>query len=289
MSTQTNTNTEPTFGKKLFVILIVIFFSFSFIHKPNPPQSEPIAQAKQATLQDLSNEIPFYQSEIYLKNQNNPNLQKKVDELLATSNNQKSISSSPILEEKSTKKDLKTEKLTFNDELGVFVNNENKADLIAKTALYIKKYQKRESPLDPEMIVEIAQKNNFPLDLILVQTHQENHFCTNGGDRLKTKNCWNVGNNDRGDNKPLNCEDGSSICLDSYQKGFELYIHYMSSCHFHEGEKITIQKFFDRNFSIVRRGSKICGDIGARYATDVKYRENLASILHNNFNPIFSK
>jgi len=174
------------------------------------------------------------------------------------------------------------------DEIGVFVSNENKTDLIEKTRKYITKYQKGESPLDPEMIVNTAQKNDFPLDLILIQAHTESHFCTNG--RAKdTKNCWNIGNFDTGDTKATDCQDGSSLCLDNFEKGLDLYINYMKSCHFHEGEKISTQKFFDRDFRIVRQGSKICGGVGKRYATDSNYRQNLAAILQNNFNSIFSK
>jgi hypothetical protein len=174
------------------------------------------------------------------------------------------------------------------DEIGVFVNDENKANLITKTREYIKKYSKGEPILDAEMVVNTAQKSNFPLDLILIQAHTESHFCTNGR-AIQSKNCWNVGNFDGGDNKPTNCQDGQTTCLDSYQKGLDLYIRYMESCHFHENETISVQKFFDRNFSIIRQGSSICGPIGARYATDVKYRQNLTTVLQTNFNPIFTK
>lgn len=179
------------------------------------------------------------------------------------------------------------EELKRIDEIGVFVNDENKQELIEKTKKYISTYQKVESPLNAEMIVNIAQKEKYSLDLILIQAHTESHFCTQGR-AIDTKNCWNVGNVDAGDNKKTDCQDGTSICLDDYQKGLELYIHYMKSCHFHEKETISLQKFIDRDFRIVRQGDKICGEVGARYATDKSYRSKIVNILQNNFNPIFT-
>lgn len=262
MSTQTNTKNNSGKGLTLFIFALIFILPFTgFMDNLAEQQGYNVNSGKVEIFRDTKKPIPL-ENQIF----------------------EKPTEPTPDLE---IKNDPEPKSQPRIDEIGVFVTDANKSDLISKTKEYIAKYQKSESPLDAEMLVKVAQKNNFPLDLILIQAHAESHFCTNG--RAKdTKNCWNIGNVDAGDTKATDCQDGTSICLDDYEKGLGLYIHYMASCHFHEGEKITTQKFFDRNFSIIRKGSKICGQIGARYATDVKYREKLSSILHDNFNPIFT-
>ena len=263
-----NTKNNSGKGLTLFIFALIFVLPFTgFMDNLANQQGYNANSGKVEIFRDTKKTIPLENQIVEKPTEQTPNLEIKNDP-------------------EPKKEELKSQPRI--DEIGVFVTNENKADLIAKTKEYIKKYQKAESPLDPEMLVNLAQKTNFPLDLILIQAHAESHFCTNG--RAKdTKNCWNIGNVDAGDTKATDCQDGSSICLNDYQNGLALYIHYMTSCHFHEGEIISTQKFFDRNFSIIRKGSKICGQIGARYATDVKYHEKLSSILHDNFNPIFSK
>ena len=272
---QTNTNNSPTQGQKIVFSFFIILLLGGFVNFINIKANNGVIES-----------IPIYESALYFsKSKSNSSAQVSSQKFQKEATNP--AQNLPISELKEVSQS--SQKEIRIDEIGVFVNNENKADLITKTKEYIKKYQKSESPLDAEILVNLSQKTNFPLDLILIQLHQENHFCTNGGDRLLSKNCFNVGNNDKGDNKPLDCNDGSSICLESYEKGLDLYINYMKSCHFHENEIITSQKFFDRDFRQVRQGSKICGGVGKRYATDPSYRQNLATILQNNFNPIFSK
>lgn len=270
MSTQTNTKSNSK-GFTLFIFTLIFILPFTnFMDNLSQQEGISTKNGKIELVRDAKFEnkpIPLETQIVEKSTEPTPNLEIKNDP-------------EPKKEEPKSQPRI--------DEIGVFVTDANKADLIAKTKEYIAKYQKSESPLDAEMLVKVAQKNNFPLDLILIQAHTESHFCTNGR-AVQTKNCWNIGNVDAGDTKATDCQDGTSICLNDYEKGLGLYIYYMTSCHFHEGEKITTQKFFDRNFSIIRKGSKICGQIGARYATDVKYREKLSSILHDNFNPIFSK
>jgi hypothetical protein len=262
------TNSKPTSGKltTLFILFLIGILPFtSFADKFAEQQGVRLNSGDVEIFRDTKKPIPLQNQIVEKPTEPTASLEIKNDP-------------EPKEEPKSQPR---------IDEIGVFVNDENRANLITKTREYIKKYQKGESPLDAEMLVNTAQKSNFPLDLILIQLHQENHFCTNGGDRLLSKNCFNVGNNDKGDHKPLDCNDGSSICLESYEKGIELYIYFMKSCHFHEGETISTQKFFDRDFRQVREGSKICGGVGKRYATDPNYRQNLTTILQTNFNPIF--
>ena len=143
------------------------------------------------------------------------------------------------------------------------MNNQNKVGLIVKTKEYITKYSKNKVVLDAEMVVNFAQNKQFPLDLILVQAQVESNFCT-AGRAVQSKQCWNIGAFDTGDTKPTSCVDGLTICQNSYLEGLELYQNFMVNCHFHEGEKATIQRFIDRDFRQVREGSKICGGISKK-------------------------
>lgn len=281
-------NQNPTIGQKLFIFLLLLFVSFSIIYKPIPPQNEPNVLAKQNLVKDFSKEdLPYFQSEIYLKNKNSPNLQTKLNELLNTSNNQDLSVNSESVQILKPKDEIKKD-LNFDDEIGIFVNSQNKINLIEKTKNYIAKYSKSDSVLDAEMLVNFAQNKNFPLDLIIVQAQIESNFCTNGR-AVISKQCWNIGAFDGGDTKQTNCSDGLTICQNSYLEGLELYHKFMVDCNFQTGEKATIQKFIDRDFRQVREGSKICGGIGKRYATDSNYRTKFITILQNNFNPNFAK
>jgi hypothetical protein len=271
MSTQTNTNTQPTQGQKLFILIFGMLLLGSFVNFINIKSTGGTVEP-----------IPIYQSALNFSKPNSAQISSQKLEKLATN----SAQNLPISELKEISQN--SQKEIRIDEIGVFVSDENKADLIAKTKEYIAKYSQNKVVLDAEMIANFAQKKQFPLDLILVQAQVESNFCTLGR-AVQSKQCWNIGAFDAGDTKPTSCADGLTICQNSYLEGLELYQNFMVNCHFHEGEKPTIQKFVDRNFLIIRQGSSICGPIGARYATDKNYRQKIIDILQTNFNPIFTK
>jgi len=270
MSTQTNTNTQPTQGQKLFILIFGMLFLGSFVNFINIKSTGGVVEP-----------IPIYQSALYFSKSKSAISSQKLEKLATNS-----AQNLPISELKKISQN--SQKEIRIDDLGVFVSDENKADLIGKTKEYIKKYSKGEPVLDAEMVVNFAQKKQFPLDLILVQAHAESHFCTLGR-AVQSKQCWNIGAFDAGDTKPTSCVDGLTICQNSYLDGLELYQNFMVNCHFHDEEKPTIQKFVDRDFRQVRTGSGICGGIGKRYATAQDYRSKFIKILQTNFNPIFSK
>lgn len=273
MSQKTNTNIQPTQGQKLFILVFGILIIGSFVNFINIKSTKGTVEP-----------IPIYQSALNFSKSKANSAQISSQKFQKEATN--SAQNLPISELKEISQN--SQKEIRIDEIGVFVNDGNKSDLITKTKEYIQKYSKGEVVLEAEMVVNFAQKTNFPLDLILVQAHAESHFCTIGR-AVQSKQCWNIGAFDEGDTKPTSCVDNLTICQNSYLEGLELYQNFMVNCHFHEKEIVSTQKFFDRDFRQVRQGSKICGGVGKRYATDTNYRQNLSTILQNSFNPIFSK
>jgi hypothetical protein len=270
MSTQTNTNNPPTQGQKLFLLIFGMLLLGSFVNFINIKSTGGTVEP-----------IPIYQSALNFSKPNSAISSQKFQK--EATNPAQNLPISELKEvSQISQKEIRI------DDLGVFVSDENKADLIAKTKEYIKKYSKGEPILDAEMIANFAQKKQFPLDLILVQAQVESNFCTLGR-AVQSKQCWNIGAFDAGDTKPTSCVDGLTICQNSYLEGLEFYYKYMKDCHFHENEKPTIQKFVDRDFRQVRKGSGICAGIGKRYATAPDYRSKFINILQTNFNPIFTK
>lgn len=167
----------------------------------------------------------------------------------------------------------------------VMVTEKNKDDLKNRTQNYINTYFSN-TPASAEMLVNIAQQNNFPLDFLLLQGHLESHMCTKGRG-AQSNNCHNVDNTDAGDYKPTVCGQFTA-CLADVVTGEQKFINLIQNCYFNNNEEVSIQKFIDYDFRIQRTIPPYCSaSVGSRYMTDGRSRSKYENGVVNYINPIF--
>ena len=165
------------------------------------------------------------------------------------------------------------------------VTLENKQEMIQKTQMYINKYFSN-TPVTAELLVNLSQANNFPLDFLLVSGHLESHMCTKGR-AVPSKNCHNVDNTDAGDNRPTVCGQYTN-CLDSIVTGEQKFINLIKNCYFQADVVPSLRGFIDQDFRVQRTVRPFCSArVGSRYMTDVRAKYKYENAIINYVNHIF--
>lgn len=123
------------------------------------------------------------------------------------------------------------------------------------------------SPMSIDELLELADKYQFPYDLLLISGHAESHLGTYGRGAT-SKNPWNVDNVTAGDYLPTVC-GFLTRCLDTWDEGQIKYMELIRNCYMNENEQVTLQAFMDRDFRTVRQVAPYCSaKVGSRYMTD---------------------
>lgn len=123
----------------------------------------------------------------------------------------------------------------------------------------IDKYSGGKSPLKAEDFIEVANKYDVPLELMLAQAIQESNIGTKGR-AVRTRNIFNVGNTD----------SGAENDMGNFKSGLEAYARLIKSQYSVDG-KIDIQGLINSNFKRPK--------LGDHYASDKNYGNRIASIL----------
>jgi flagellum-specific peptidoglycan hydrolase FlgJ len=124
----------------------------------------------------------------------------------------------------------------------------------------IDKYSNGKAPLKAEDFIEVANKYNVPLDLMLAQAIQESNIGTKGR-AVRTKNIFNIGNTD----------DGTANYKGSWKSGLESYAKTISNEYIGKGNTASTQDLLSRGMTRVKDGK--------RYASDKNYVNRLNQIL----------
>jgi hypothetical protein len=150
-------------------------------------------------------------------------------------------------------------------------------DLVSKTQKYIETYfyPKENSSIyckntlvKAKEWVDIAQANNFPLDLLIVQAHLESHGGTCGRANI-SNNVHNVNNTDAGDNMPITVCGVYTECLDNWLAGEQKFINLIKVCYTQEGKQPSLIDFINQDFRIQQTVPPFCSaKAGSRYMTD---------------------
>ena len=136
------------------------------------------------------------------------------------------------------------------------------------------------SPLNGEMIISTSDSYSIPEGFLMSIFIQESSMGINGR-AVGTKNPGNIGNTDAGDGKSVNCQ-AYNWCLGGWSVGTDLTGEYIGTCHFNEGEPISLEAWIDRDFRTVSNRGRLCRGvaIGSRYMTNpntnVAYARHLA-------------
>jgi hypothetical protein len=221
---------------------------------------------------------------------NPPEIQQKgiiMKEKPTTSQPEKPTSINSTLEVKAAELELK-EDLELKDKFKdrVWVTDSNKVQLIELVEKYKNKYFPT-SPAQSEMIVSLAQQEEFPLDFLLVAGHYESHFCTRGRG-AQSNNCMNINNTDPGDGKATVCGQYTQ-CLSDVQTGLRKFSNLIKNCYIGQNQHLSLQTFLDNDFRIQRTVPPHCtARVGARYMTDKNSQKKYQDLIQNNLNPIFN-
>lgn len=171
--------------------------------------------------------------------------------------------------------------------IGLFVKPENKSKMVEKTQSYIDKYfnqNSKKSPMVGQTIVDMAEKANFPVGLILANAHLESHGATLGRG-ADSNNPHNIGNTDPGDGKMTVCGQYTN-CLKDWTVGTQMFIKLITNCYM-SSQIATTHEFINNDFR-TQKVSNECSSvkIGSRYMTDInaptKYRD-ISALINKNF------
>ena len=134
---------------------------------------------------------------------------------------------------------------------------------------YIDKYSKGEAPITGQELLDLANENDFPIELALIQGRQESQFGTVGAGTY-TKNIYNWGNFTAGDTKTREqaLKDGDRKVMDSVLTGVTKYM---------KGVKANYLNPVGGDWKKLLEEDSFRNASGNRYATHTEYEANLSS------------
>jgi hypothetical protein len=148
----------------------------------------------------------------------------------------------------------------------------NKKWTVEQVQAFIDKYTAEgvDSKITGEMLLSLANKHEFPIELALIQGAQESNFGTTGAGEW-TDNIYNWGNTTEGDNKSKEdaLQDGDRVKMESVNVGVEKYMI---------GVKKNYLEPVNGDWKQLLENGFVNKD-GNRYAKDKKYEEKLKTIL----------
>jgi hypothetical protein len=121
------------------------------------------------------------------------------------------------------------------------------------------------APVTANDFIEVSVTIGVPVDLMLAQAVQESQIGTSGGRPTATKNMFNVGNTDSGNNKYMN----------SWKDGIYVYANLIKKHYAPDPNNITAESVILPKFVRMHNGTKS----GDRYASDVNYETKLFAII----------
>lgn len=129
----------------------------------------------------------------------------------------------------------------------------------------------KESPIKAEWLVEASNEYGIPIEMLMIQAHNESHFGVDGRG-VKTMNIFNVGNTDGGDgfdaNDPTKADFNNF--QPTWQSGINIYADLINRRYKPESGNWSDLWAGDNTF---------VNDNGQRYATDPSYEKNFRSGL----------
>jgi len=132
-----------------------------------------------------------------------------------------------------------------------------------KVQSYLEKSTKdnKKPPVDAQAFIDIAKKYKVPIELMLAQWLRESHFWTNGDRPISTKNIFNVGNVDNGDNHTMA----------SREEGVEIYAKLINENYLQQGT-VSINELLNKWFT---------NKEGKRYASASDYEQKIADSIQD--------